>query len=46
MFPAIETPAQQRPPIIDRAASGAEIDALAILFRGQEKDLIPGRRIG
>jgi hypothetical protein len=38
MFPAIETSAQMRTPLVDGAPCVAEIDALAPFVRGQNED--------
>jgi len=42
MLAAIETAAEQRPPLVDRAAGRPEIDACAFRVSRQSKNLFPG----
>jgi hypothetical protein len=46
VLPAVETPAEERATIINRASRSAEIHALAVCLGGEQKYRIPGRRIG
>jgi hypothetical protein len=45
VFPAVETPAEERATIIDRASRSAEIDALTVRLRGKQEYWIPRRLI-
>ena len=45
MLPAIETPAQKGPAMIDRATGSAQIHALAVLLRGQQENPVAGIRV-
>ena len=45
MLPAVETPAQQRAPIIDRASRSTEIHALTVRLGGEQRYQIPRRQI-
>jgi hypothetical protein len=42
VFPAVETAAQMRAAIIDRASRGAEVHAFPVLLRGKKKNRIAG----
>jgi hypothetical protein len=46
MFAAVEGPAEERPPLVNRASGGAEIDAGAVLFGGKKINRISGDLIG
>lgn len=46
MFAAVEGPAEERAPLVNRASGGAEIDAGAVFVGGEKIDRIPGDLIG
>jgi hypothetical protein len=43
VLPAIKTPAQEGATLIDRASGSAEIHALTVRLRGEQKHRIPRR---
>jgi hypothetical protein len=45
VLPAVETPAEDRATIIDRASGSAEIDAVTVLVGGEERHGIPRRPV-